>query len=467
MKENFLLVSVAGLPKILSDFIPDNGLGVLASALINKGRNVKILDFNQPSLFSDVFTDEISSFLEKFSHSVFIEGKSPSLIDLLKLKLIDGKLERNKRKFSEKFQGYLEDFVLKEKIDCIGNKLWAGDGFRSSVDAGGYLKKRFPDLKIIGGGPQVDIFGEEIYKVGDSFDALCYSEGEETILHLADFVAGEKKIEDITNIIFRKENGSVVRTPRKLIEDLDKLPIPIYTPDIYLNINEKLNIFVLDESRGCPNSCYFCIHPLKSGKRRVKSPDRIIREIKDAKDKYGITRFRYAGSSTPGSFMMSVAKKIIEEKMDVKYTSFGHINEFDIDFSLLKTSGCEAIFFGLESADENILREGMNKNIDIDRAKIVLKECKGSGIFTVVSLIYPAPFETDGTRKKTMDFIKEVSPDSVMAQFAGIYPGTFWFKFPERFNFTIENKETYPYKTMTYQIKICFRLPIGSRCLIR
>ena len=456
MKKNFLLVSVAGLPNILSDFIPDNGLGVLASALISTGRNVKILDFNQPSLFSDVFTDEISGFLERFSHRVFIEGKSPSFIDLFKLKRIDNKLEKNKRRFSEKFQAYLEDFVQREKIDCIGFKLWAGDGFRWSVDAGVYLKKRFPNLKIIGGGPQVDIFGEEIYKVDNSFDALCYGEGEETIQYLADFVAGETKIEDIPNIIFRKEDGAVVRTPRKLIEDLDKLPIPVYTPDVYLNINEKLKILVLDESRGCPNSCHFCIHPIKSGKRRVKSPSRIIKEIKDAKDKYGVTLFRYAGSSTPGSFMMSVAEKIIEEKLDVKYASFGHINEFDIDFTLLKTSGCEAIFFGLESTDEKILREGMNKNIDIEKAKMVLSECNGAGIFTVVSLIYPAPFETQDTRKKTIDFIKEVRPNSVMVQFAGIYPGTLWFKYPERFNFTIQDRETYPYKTMTYQIKNLF-----------
>ncbi|MDD3726323.1 MAG: radical SAM protein, partial [Candidatus Ratteibacteria bacterium] len=135
---------------------------------------------------------------------------------------------------------------------------------------------------------------------------------------------------------------------------------------------------------------------------------------------------------------------------------FGYISEFDVDFNLLKMSGCESIFFGLESADEKILRDGMNKKVDIDKAKEVLTECKRSGIFTVVSLIYPAPFETESSRKKTMDFIKEVRPNSVLVQFAGIYPGTMWFKYPERFNFIMEDRESYPFKTMTYQIKNLF-----------
>ncbi|MCM8760466.1 MAG: radical SAM protein, partial [Candidatus Omnitrophica bacterium] len=209
----------------------------------------------------------------------------------------------------------------------------------------------------------MDIFGDEIYKVGEFFDALCYGEGEETIVHLADFVAGKKKLEDVPNIIFRKEDGSIVKTPRKFIEELDKLPLAVYTPDVYLNINEKLKMLVLDESRGCPNACYFCIHPVKSGKRRTKSPERVICEIKEYKRRYAVSLFRYAGSSTPGSLIIDIAKRIIEEKLDVKYTSFGHINEFDIDFSLLKSSGCESIFFGLESADEKILKDGMNKNI--------------------------------------------------------------------------------------------------------
>jgi len=456
METNFLLISTAGVPKILSDFIPDIGLSVLASSLMAEGHRVKILDFNQPSLYSEVFTDEIRKFLEGFSYRVFIEGKKPTFRQVLELKVIERKLEKNKVAFSRRLRNYILEFVEREKIDCVGFKLWAGDGFRWSMEAGRYLKKRNPGLKVLGGGPQVDIFGQEIFRVGEFFDALCYGEGEETIKLLAGFVQGKERLEDIPNIIFRREDGSIVKTPRKFVEDLDTLPVPVYTPDVYPGIGEKLRMLVIEESRGCPNSCHFCIHPVKSGKRRAKSPARIVEEIREYGRKYGVKLFKYAGSSTPADLMVNVAKGIIAGGLNVRYTGFGHINDFDTDFRILKQSGCESIFFGLESADEEILKKGMNKNIDMAKARKVLQGCKEAGIFTVVSLIHPSPFETEKTREKTLEFMKEVRPDSVLVQFPGIYPGTQWFRSPERFNFTLHDRERYPLEMMTYQIKNLF-----------
>jgi radical SAM superfamily enzyme YgiQ (UPF0313 family) len=456
MKENFLLVTTAGVPKIISDFIPDIGLSALAASLMDEGCKVKILDFNQPSLFSEVFTDEISNFLERFSHKVFIEGKSPSFFELLRLRMANNSLEKNKGLFCTNLKRYLENFIEKEDIGCVGFKLWAGDGFRWSIEAGRYLKKKHPELKIIGGGPQVDIFGQEIYKVGQFFDALCYGEGEETIKLLYDFVRGKGKLEDIPNIIFRRENGSIVKTQKKFIDSLDTLPMPVYTPDVYTNINEKLKMLVIEESRGCPYKCYYCIHPIKSGRRKTKSSTRVVSEMKEYGRRYGVKLFKYAGSTPPGNFLEEVARRIIEEKVDVRYTTFGHVNDVKTDFSLLKKSGCESIFFGMESADEEILKKGMNRTVNVDSAKEVLRRCRSDGIFTVVSFIYPAPFETEKSREKTMNFIKDVRPDSVLVQFSGIYPGTQWFETPERFNFTLNNRETYPLEVMTYQIKNLF-----------
>jgi radical SAM superfamily enzyme YgiQ (UPF0313 family) len=449
-----ILISIAGVPRSLSDFVPDNGLALLASCLLKNNVDVRIFDFNLPSIFDDIYDKNVKNFLEKFSNKVFVDGKKPDFFDILKLKFVSSIIERNKKNYIEKLKKFLLETIEKEKTEFVGFKLWAGDGFDWSIEIGKFLKRKKPELKIFGGGPQVDIFEHLIFEKGDFFDALCYGEGEEVIIEMYNFVYGKRKLRDIPNIIF-KENGKIIKTERKYIENLDELPLPVYNSDIYWKIEEKIKMFVIDESRGCENACFFCIHPKKSGKRKKKSVEKLIEEIKFFINKYNVFLYRFAGSSTPGDLILEFAKRIIEEGIKIDYANSGYVNDFDIDFKILKNSGCSSIFFGIESANEEILKKGMNKNVKKIDMERVLKNCKEAGIFTVASFIYPAPFENEETRKETLLFLEKVKPDSALVQFPGIYPGTVWFKYPERFNFEIE-KESYPLKVMNYKIKALF-----------
>jgi radical SAM superfamily enzyme YgiQ (UPF0313 family) len=454
MDKKYLLISIAGVPKILSDFMPDNGLASLAGSLMEEGKKVKILDFNLPDTFTGIFKEPHNNFLKQFAEKIFLENKKPSFTDLLKLKMTSGSMEKHKRAYVSALKEYLSLFIEKENAGFLGFKLWAGEGFKWTLEIGRSLKARYPDLKVFAGGPQVDIFGADIYKEADFFDALCYGEGDESIKMLAEYTEGKERLENIPNIIFKRK-GEIIKNPRKYVENLDGLPFPVYDQDVYINIKNKIKMIVLEESRGCPNACYFCIHPVKSGRRREKSTRRIIEEMTGYREKYGARLFRYAGSCTPPELIVNVAEQIIEKGLKFKYTSFGNIKEFDIDFEILKKSGCESLFFGVESANEEILNRGMNKKLKKQDMEKVINKCRQAGIFTVASIIFPAPFETESTRKETLDFLKSVRPDSVLVQFPGIYPGTMWFKQPERFNFTL-NKKTYPFKVMNYQIKSLF-----------
>ncbi|MCS7181153.1 MAG: radical SAM protein [bacterium] len=450
-----LLITISGIPRSLSDFLPDNGLALLASCLIKNKIDVEILDFNLPSIFDEVYSREIKNFLNKFANKVFIDRKKPNFFDIYKLKKVSEEIEKNKKKYVEKLKETILQIIEKDKISFVGFKLWAGDGFDWAMGIGEYVKKKKPDIKIFGGGPQVDIFEHYIFERGDFFDALCYGEGEETILELCNFVQGKRKLKEIPNLIF-KDKGEIIKTERKYISNLDSLPFPIYDHNVYLKIDKKIKVLVLDETRGCENACYFCIHPKKSGKRKEKSIERLIEEIKFYKNKYGVNLFRFAGSSTPGEFLKKFAKKIIENKLFINYVCSGYVDDYkDIDFNFLKISGCESIFWGVESANEKILRDGMNKKVKKEEMEEVLLRCKNAGIFTVTSLIYPAPYENENSREETLKFLLKVKPDSALIQFPGLYPGTMWFKFPERFGFEIE-KEGYHLKVMNYKIKALF-----------
>jgi len=455
MGTNSLLVSMAGVPKILSDFIPDNGLAILASCLKENNHDTKILDFNTPDTLEMVFEDTSLKDIKYIAEKVFIEKRKVSIFDVMKLKKLSGRLEKQAQRVFEEITDDVCRLVKENSIDWVGIKLWAGDGFKYSLHLAEKLKRKCPGIKLFGGGPQVDIFQDEIFNITDDFDVLCFGEGEETIVALADFVEGKKDLDNIPNIIFRK-NGAVVKTKRKFIENLNLLPLPEYAADVYTGIENKIKMFVIDESRGCKNYCAFCIHPVKSGRLRKKNPARIVKELEQFFSNHGVHLFRYAGSSTPADIIEETANCILEKNLNIAYTCFGHFEEMkDVDFHRVRNSGCGSIFFGLESASPEILEKAMHKKTSLSVAETVIEKCKKAGIFTVVSVIYPAPFENEKTRKETMDFLIKTRPDSVLVQFPGLYPQTVWGKNPSEFNFTVET-DSYAASVMTYQIKQFF-----------
>jgi len=248
----------------------------------------------------------------------------------------------------------------------------------------------------------------------------------------------------------------VERGERRFTSELGNLPFPLYHTSVYPGIENKIRMFVLDESRGCNNYCSFCIHPIKSGRLRKKPVDKILREIEHSNSVYGTGLFRFAGSNTPDDILQGVAGELLKKNLKISYTCFGNFETLkDVDFNSVRKSGCMSIFFGLESGSPEILKKAFNKKNCLEDAESVIKACREAGIFTVVSVIYPAPFETDRTRKETMNFLLKTKPDSVLVQFPGLYPQTVWGRNPSRFNFTVET-ETYALDVMTYQIKQFF-----------
>jgi radical SAM superfamily enzyme YgiQ (UPF0313 family) len=217
----------------------------------------------------------------------------------------------------------------------------------------------------------------------------------------------------------------------------------LYDPDIYPAMagDEKIKMPVVEDRRGCDNMCHFCVHPSISGAQpRSKTPERIVDEFQKLLGDYGITSFRLGGSSSPGDLLLGIARELEKRGMDVNWTAFARVRDAQPEsFAYLRERGLLSLFFGIESGNQMVL-DRMNKRVELSHVRDVLMASKAAGIFTVGSIIYPAPFDTVETRRETFDFLKETRPDSVPLQFLGIYPGTEYANHPGRFNLEI----TYP-----------------------
>ncbi len=454
-----LLFNFSGYPYTPSSLMPDNGLASLAGALLADGHEVRIHDYSNASTLEHLFPRKLADKVKPLARRMFVDGKKLSAMEKLRFLRAGWLLDRHQQRERRRIAFEAASAALEFDADVVGLKLWNGDGFMGSVEIAEAVRKELPGAFVIGGGPQVDYFGHHILKYTDAFHALLRAEGERTLPMLVRRLAQKKSWKDLPGLIWKDHRG-LQHTKTQVIEDLDNLPLPCYDPEVYPAMfgNEKIKIGVIDESRGCPNRCAFCIHPVKSGGRwRVKSPKRVISELNSIMKQIETHYFIYSGSNTSARVAFGIAEELLAREMDIRYGCFGHVKGIgNADFDLLRRSGCLAIFYGLESGNRRILKEAFNKPLDLESAEHVLKQTAVAGIRTIASVIYPAPFEDRESRSETLSFLRRVWPDSVPVTIPGIIPGTPWDVKGEQYGFKKSRRKDLWNYGLTYKIKLLF-----------
>ena len=464
MPTRSILVNFNGYPSTMDSLMPDNGLANLAGCLLEAGHETLILDYSTvnavermvPQNMREALTDAYEAFLNDMKSAGKLSKETSNLLIEL-----DRKLERHRVEELVKIADEIINKIDEADADFIGFKLWTGDGFYGSEKIARHIRVKYPDLKIFAGGPHVDYFKENIFNYTDVFDALAYGEGEETISLLAEYVEGKRRLSDVPNLIY-KQKGEIVSTPLKRVEDLNLLPEPIYDEKIYpaMEGNQKIKFIMIDESRGCPNACYFCIHPQKSGNRwRTRDVPKMVDLMERLGNKLGTNAFRLAGSNTPAKLKNELAQEIINRGLKVRYAAFGHTRDADReDYELLYRSGCVSLSFGVESGSQEILDRDINKRIKVDQIIRALKRAKSANLLTVASIIAPCPHDTPETLEQTLDVLIETKPDAVVIQPALVLPGTSWHTDSDKFGFELD--ENYINILMLYRTRLLLPLAL-------
>lgn len=160
-------------------------------------------------------------------------------------------------------------------------------------------------------------------------------------------------------------------------------------------------------SRSCPNSCTFCS---KSGgkKYRKRSLKNIFAEIDELINLYHVNKLNFNDElfANNTECLFQFCDRI--EKYHITYRISLHIGK-NLTLELLKKmkqSGCSVIFYGLESADDDVLKS-MRKHITLEEIERCLKITKQAGIIAEGNFIFGDPVETKESVYKTISWIKE------------------------------------------------------------
>ena len=443
-----LLVVHSGYPEALNFYMPDNGLANLAACLLDAGHETQIVDFNVPSEAGRLARpDRPSNVL-----GLIREGRPDALRRLLEAD------EAHDRDVFRQTGEALAERVVREGIDWVGFKLWSGDSVYASHTIAAAIKKRAPGTRIIAGGPQVDRIQLDLLEACPAFEVASVREGEPCIVPFAEYVAGERALEEVPNLIYRSPDGALVRTKTVRVTDLDALPFPCYDPAIYPAMAEKLRVFPYEEARGCRNRCAFCSHVNKSGYLRAKSCDNIAGELMRLKREAGAVGFRMSSSFTPGELLNALSAEMSARRLNRPWSALGHVHDAEeVDYPAMARAGCVSLFFGVESGSQRILDDVVHKDVRVEDIRAALAAAGAAGLGVIASFIHPCPSEDAESRRATLKLIEDIRPYAVTAYFPGLFPGSRWWREPERYGFAVDRSS---YRRSLLHHKMRFSYPM-------
>jgi anaerobic magnesium-protoporphyrin IX monomethyl ester cyclase len=244
--------------------------------------------------------------------------------------------------------------------------------------------------------------------------------------------ASVEQLAAIKGLVWRQDGRVMLNTDRPFIRNLDDLPIPLHhlLPwDKYRIPMVKGPYTFIVTSRGCTAGCKYCIkHVSYQFGIRVRSPENIVKELK-VLEALGIHNVNmYADLFTVNrEQVVGLCKLMIQEGLKIKWTCNSRVDYVDQEeLQLMAKAGCWLISWGIESANEQILKRAA-KGYRLEQAPQALKWAHEAGIKNWGYFIVGLPGETVETIQQTMKFSKELPLDIALFHVAAPYPGTPFF----------------------------------------
>lgn len=269
-------------------------------------------------------------------------------------------------------------------------------------------------------------------------DIGVIGEGEVTVCELADALDGRCNLDSVNGIIYKKDGKYRRTAPREEIKDLDALPYPDYEGLEYDKLLEKMSNDIggqgtdrfgyISLSRSCPFNCTFCFHPAGS-KYRKRSLESAFKEIDYLIEKFQIKNLYIEDELF--AFRKDDVAKFCEEiqKRNIRYAIQLRVDMVNRESLIMfRDSGCISVGFGLESADDRILKS-MKKHTRVKQIESALALCYEIGLNLFGNFIFGDKEETVETYTNTLKWWREHSQYPVQLHPIIVYPGSELYRY--------------------------------------
>lgn len=278
------------------------------------------------------------------------------------------------------------------------------------------LLKRNPSAKILVVGLVASVMPEAFERPG-----VTVVKGEAEQLYL--------KLDEVL-----QSPGAVVQLGT--IEDLDILPLPDWSPFAprRFRIGYDFTRFptaLVQASRGCTMKCNYCPYIILENATRFREPEAVVDEIRHDIQRWGFRSFKFRdplfGLSRPRVYRLAellgrLPKPIqfsIETRIDLMRPEL---------LRLLQRVGLTSITVGIETPDDQTLRQYRRAPIKDDKQREFVALCRSLGIRTVAGFMIGFPEDTEESIRGVSRYAKSVNPTFANFNIVTPYPGTEFFE---------------------------------------
>ena len=294
--------------------------------------------------------------------------------------------------------------------DVIGISV-SNMSFNSSRSCSNELKRYFKG-NIVLGGPEVTALGIRSLSLIPAADMAVIGEGERTTPELLNAMEQSTPLSDVKGVIWRHDDRIVENHTREFIGDLDEVDIPNYS----LFGVDRMDVYIIITSRGCPYGCSFCFSAHMGKKWRARSPENIIAELKIAKHRYGAKIFQVCDASFNVDIgrVEKFCKLLVSEKIDMPWFIQGfradRITE-DMMRSLAEAN-CKRIYVGVETLEEDVFKN-VNKGESLDQIRRGIELMKKYKIEIFGYMLMGLPGDTFKKTLRSFDKARKLNLDAL------------------------------------------------------
>lgn len=357
------------------------GLAYVAASLDKKGRRVGILDCLTGKKESIPLPDELAYLKDYYP----FDDRSP-------FKLYTGFYH-----FGMSYDEIAHE-IEKSQAKVFGISSNFTPYFYESLEVAKIITRLRPGSPVIMGGCHVSCDPEGVMRHPE-VDYIIIGEGEERLFRLLACLEQGSEPDNIDGVGFRNNGRIVIRPIRKMINDLDSIPLPARR--MYSGREKNGSPRMLITSRGCPHACEYCSTRKVMGARfRERSARSVIQEMKECAEAYGSRSFDFEDDNF--TFDRARARELLQGIIDVfgedtlRLSAMNGISFAALDselLSLMKRAGFTAVNLSFVSTDE-ATRNRMKRPLPAESFDKIVTEAAALGLRVVAYGIFGMPGQT-------------------------------------------------------------------------